>query len=131
MPSLGSDMDEGTLNEWLVKPGDTVTRGQVVAIVETTKAAVEVECWQEGIVNELVVPVGETVLVGTTLATLTAPGEQVEKHRRPRPSTKTTAKPAKAPPTVSSAPTAPPGGDAGCRQPRGGWPNRWASTSSR
>ncbi|WP_304528235.1 biotin/lipoyl-containing protein, partial [Mycobacterium sp. E3305] len=74
MPSLGSDMDEGTLNEWLVKPGDKVTRGQVVAIVETTKAAVEVECWQEGIVDELVVPVGETVQVGTTLATLTAAG---------------------------------------------------------
>lgn len=119
MPSLGSDMDEGTLNEWLVKPGDTVTRGQVVAIVETTKAAVEVECWQEGIVNELVVPVGETVLVGTTLATLTAPGEQVEKNRRPRPSTKATAKPAKAPPTVSSAPTTPPGR------------RRWASPAAR
>ena len=56
MPSLGSDMDEGTLNEWLVKPGDKVTRGQVVAVVETTKAAVEVECWQEGTINELVVP---------------------------------------------------------------------------
>ena len=42
MPALGADMDEGTLNEWLVKPGDTVTRGQVVAVVETTKAAVEV-----------------------------------------------------------------------------------------
>ena len=48
MPALGSDMDEGTLNEWLVKPGDTVTRGQVVAVVETTKAAVEVECWHDG-----------------------------------------------------------------------------------
>ena len=33
MPSLGADMDEGTLQEWLVKPGDTVTRGQVVAVV--------------------------------------------------------------------------------------------------
>ena len=46
MPALGADMDEGTLNEWLVKPGDTVTRGQVVAVVETTKAAVEIECWR-------------------------------------------------------------------------------------
>ncbi|KLO39674.1 dihydrolipoamide acetyltransferase family protein [Mycobacterium nebraskense] len=112
MPSLGSDMDEGTLNEWLVKPGDTVTRGQVVAIVETTKAAVEVECWQEGTVNELVVPVGETVQVGTTLATLTAPGEQAEKRPTPRPSTKAATKPATAPPpptpTAPSAPTAPP-----------------------
>ena len=75
MPALGADMDEGTLNEWLVKPGDTVTRGQVVAVVETTKAAVEVECWHEGTVQELLVPIGETVQVGTPLATLLAPGE--------------------------------------------------------
>ena len=78
MPALGADMDEGTLNEWLVKPGDTVTRGQVVAVVETTKAAVEVECWQEGTVNDLLVPIGETVQVGTALATLLAPGESAE-----------------------------------------------------
>ncbi|AKK27319.1 dihydrolipoamide acetyltransferase family protein [Mycobacterium sp. EPa45] len=78
MPALGSDMDEGTLNEWLVKPGDTVTRGQVVAVVETTKAAVEVECWHEGTVHELLVPVGETVQVGTALATLLEPGETAE-----------------------------------------------------
>ena len=80
MPALGSDMDEGTLDEWLVKPGDRVTRGQIVAVVETTKAAVEIECWQEGTVSELVVPVGETVQVGTVLATLLAPGERAEKH---------------------------------------------------
>ncbi|OBF09750.1 branched-chain alpha-keto acid dehydrogenase subunit E2 [Mycobacterium sp. ACS4054] len=108
MPSLGSDMDEGTLNEWLVKPGDKVTRGQVVAIVETTKAAVEVECWQEGIVEELVVPVGETVQVGTTLATLTAPGEQAEKRPKPRQAPKAAAKPATAPPPAPSAPRTPP-----------------------
>lgn len=75
MPALGSDMDEGTLDQWLVKPGDTVTRGQVVAVVETTKAAVEVECWQEGTVDRLLVPEGQTVRVGTPLATLLAPGE--------------------------------------------------------
>jgi pyruvate dehydrogenase E2 component (dihydrolipoamide acetyltransferase) len=68
-------MDEGTLNEWLVKPGDTVTRGQVVAVVETTKAAVEVECWHDGTVEELLVPVGQTVSVGTPLARLLEPGE--------------------------------------------------------
>ncbi|MGZ4528980.1 MAG: dihydrolipoamide acetyltransferase family protein [Mycobacterium sp.] len=112
MPSLGSDMDEGTLNEWLVKPGDKVTRGQVVAIVETTKAAVEVECWQEGTINELVVPVGETVQVGTTLATLAAPGEQAEKPPRPRPAAKAAATAATAPATTAAtapptAPTAP------------------------
>ena len=56
-------------------PGDSVTRGQVVAVVETTKAAVEVECWHDGTVHELLVSIGETVQVGTPLATLLAPGE--------------------------------------------------------
>ena len=75
MPSLGADMDEGRLDEWRIQPGDTVTRGQIVAVVETTKAAVEIECWQEGVVGKLLVPVGETVAVGTPLATLLEPGE--------------------------------------------------------
>ena len=52
-----------------------VTRGQVVAEVETTKAAVEIECWHEGTIQELLVPIGETVQVGTPMATLLAPGE--------------------------------------------------------
>ena len=38
MPTLGADMDEGTLDEWRVKPGDTVTRGQIVAVVEELRA---------------------------------------------------------------------------------------------
>lgn len=126
MPSLGSDMDEGTLNEWLVKPGDKVTRGQVVAIVETTKAAVEVECWQEGIVDELVVPVGETVQVGTTLATLTAPGEQAEKKPRPRPSAKAASKPAAAPAMPRPATPQPPGAPLAAPGRR-----RWVSPAAR
>lgn len=76
MPALGADMDEGMLNEWMVKPGDTVTRGQIVAVVETTKAAVEIECWHDGVVDELLVPVGQTVAVGTPLAMLLEPGEK-------------------------------------------------------
>jgi pyruvate dehydrogenase E2 component (dihydrolipoamide acetyltransferase) len=83
MPALGADMDEGTLNEWLVKPGDTVTRGQIIAVVETTKAAVEIECWQEGTVAELLVPIGQTVQVGTPMARLVAPGETAEPTATP------------------------------------------------
>jgi pyruvate dehydrogenase E2 component (dihydrolipoamide acetyltransferase) len=75
LPSLGADMDEGKLLEWKVKPGDTVKRGQVVAIVDTSKAAVDVEIWQDGTVHELIVQPGETVPVGTVLARLLAPGE--------------------------------------------------------
>lgn len=75
LPSLGADMDQGTLLQWLVKPGDAVKRGQVVAIVDTSKAAVDVEIWQDGVVHELRVPVGQKVPVDTVLATLLTPGE--------------------------------------------------------
>ncbi len=75
MPSLGADMLEGKLLEWKVGPGDNVKRGDIVAVVETPKAAVEVESWQEGVVQELLTQPGETVPVGTVMATLLAPGE--------------------------------------------------------
>jgi pyruvate dehydrogenase E2 component (dihydrolipoyllysine-residue acetyltransferase) len=78
LPSLGADMDKGKLLEWKVKPGDAVKRGQVVAVVDTSKAAVEVEIWQEGTMFEQLIPLGETVPVGTVLATLLQPGETPE-----------------------------------------------------
>jgi pyruvate dehydrogenase E2 component (dihydrolipoamide acetyltransferase) len=70
LPSLGADMDEGTLLEWHVAPGDRVKRGQVVALVDTSKAAVDVEIWQDGVVTELLIEPGEKVPVGTVLARL-------------------------------------------------------------
>ena len=48
MPSLGSDMEAGTLVEWLVTPGDTVARGDVIAVVETQKGAIEIESCRSG-----------------------------------------------------------------------------------
>ena len=84
LPSLGADMDEGTLVQWNVKPGDTVNRGQVVAVVDTTKAAVDVESWQEGTVAQLLVEPGTKVPVDTVLATFLEPGEKVDNaHRSP------------------------------------------------
>ena len=75
MPSLGADMDAGTLVEWLMQPGDVVERGQIVAVVETQKGAIDVEIFDAGTVLELLVPVGEQVPVGTTLALLVGEGE--------------------------------------------------------
>lgn len=72
MPSLGADMDAGTLVRWHVKPGDAVKRGNVVADVETDKGIVEVEIWDDGIVESIVVPPGTKVPVGTVLARLRA-----------------------------------------------------------
>lgn len=114
MPALGSDMDEGTLDEWLVKPGDPVTRGQVVAVVETTKATVEVECWHDGVVQELLVPPGETVRVGTPLATLASTDEAAAPP---------TAKPAE---RITAPSTAAPTGSPGQAHRR-----RWVSPAAR
>ena len=75
MPSLGADMDAGTLLEWHVKPGDEVKRGDVVALVDTDKAAIEVEIFQGGVIERLLVTEGERVPVGTVLATLRSPAE--------------------------------------------------------
>lgn len=75
LPSLGADMEEGTLLQWHVKPGDSVRRGQVVAVVDTSKAAVDVENWHDGVVAELRVQPGDKVPVGAVLATLRVPGE--------------------------------------------------------
>jgi len=75
LPSLGADMEEGTLLEWKVAPGDVVAKGQAIAIVDTAKAAVDVEIWHEGTVHELLVHPGEKLPVGALLATLLEPGE--------------------------------------------------------
>jgi pyruvate dehydrogenase E2 component (dihydrolipoamide acetyltransferase) len=75
LPSLGADMDEGTLLTWHVKPGDAVKRGQVVAVVDTAKAAVDVEIWHDGVVQSLQVQPGDKVPVGAVLATVLVPGE--------------------------------------------------------
>lgn len=70
MPSLGADMDEGTVVEWLVKPGDVVHRGDIVANVETQKGIIEVEIWEDGVIEALLIEVGLVVAVGTPLARL-------------------------------------------------------------
>jgi pyruvate dehydrogenase E2 component (dihydrolipoamide acetyltransferase) len=68
MPSLGADMDVGTIIEWLVQPGDTVKRGQIVAVVDTAKAAIEIEAFADGVLEEILVGPGVQVPVGTPLA---------------------------------------------------------------
>ncbi|MFJ6565700.1 dihydrolipoamide acetyltransferase family protein [Streptomyces sp. NPDC091412] len=86
MPSLGADMDEGVLREWLVTPGDQVHKGDVVAVVETDKAAIEVECFESGTVGRLLVPPGTRVAVGTPLAVIegeAAPGVRASAPEAP------------------------------------------------
>ena len=74
MPSLGADMERGTLSEWLVAVGDEVRKGQIVAVIETDKSDVEVEVFESGVVAELLVEPGTEVAVGTPLARIEAAG---------------------------------------------------------
>lgn len=74
MPALGADMEAGTLVEWLVKPGDRVKSGDVIAVIETQKGAIEVEVFSEGVVSNILIPVGERVPVGTVLAQIDGAG---------------------------------------------------------
>lgn len=97
MPSLGADMEAGKLVEWLVKPGDKVHRGDVVAVVETQKGAIEIEIFQDGTVTELLADLGLELPVGAPLATVLAEGEAL-------PETAPAAMPA---PEPNAAPEAP------------------------
>jgi pyruvate dehydrogenase E2 component (dihydrolipoamide acetyltransferase) len=72
MPALGADMDAGTVVQWLVAPGDTVRRGDVVAVVDTDKSDIDVECFDSGVVERLLVEPGQRVAVGTPLAVIGA-----------------------------------------------------------
>jgi pyruvate dehydrogenase E2 component (dihydrolipoamide acetyltransferase) len=93
MPSLGADMESATLTTWLVKPGDSVKRGDVVATVETTKGIIDIEIFDAGVIDTLVATPGAEVPVGGLLATY-------------RPSGTAAASPAVAP-TAAPAPRRP------------------------
>jgi pyruvate dehydrogenase E2 component (dihydrolipoamide acetyltransferase) len=78
MPALSPTMEEGNLSKWLVKEGDTVKSGDVLAEIETDKATMEVEAVDEGVVAKLVVPAGtEAVKVNALIAILAVEGEDV------------------------------------------------------
>lgn len=70
MPSLGADMDEGKLLEWHIKPGDKINKGDLIAVVETQKAAVEIESFRSGRVQELIAKIDDIIPVGQVIATL-------------------------------------------------------------
>ena len=68
MPKWGIEMQKGTLSEWHVKEGETVEKGQLIALVETDKITNELEASQNGKIHKLVVPEGEEHVVGQLLA---------------------------------------------------------------
>ncbi|MET3897210.1 pyruvate dehydrogenase E1 component beta subunit [Devosia sp. UYZn731] len=115
MPALSPTMEEGKLSKWLVKVGDTVKSGDVLAEIETDKATMEVESVDEGVVKELLVAEGtDNVKVNTPIALILGEGETAEAA----PAAKTAPEPSEAPvvpaekaaeaaPTLAAAPAAP------------------------
>ena len=77
MPSLGADMETGKVVQWLVRPGSRVKRGDVVAVVETHKGAIDVEIFLDGVIDKLA-PIGEELKVGAVLAQVREAGAQIE-----------------------------------------------------
>lgn len=76
MPALSPTMEEGTLARWLVKEGDSVSSGDLLAEIETDKATMEFEAVDEGVVSAILVPAGtENVKVGTVIAVIAGEGE--------------------------------------------------------
>ncbi len=113
MPALSPTMEEGNLAKWLVKEGDAVAPGDVIAEIETDKATMEVEAVDEGTVAKIVVPAGtEGVKVNAVIAVLAGEGEDVGDAAKGG-GEKAEAKPEK-------APSSPPAGEASAERAEGG-----------
>jgi len=101
MPALSPTMEEGALARWLIKPGDAVRAGDIIAEIETDKATMELEAAEDGLIGELVVPAGsEAVKVGEVIARLADPATGTAPlGQSPEPSRKT-------PPAAAPSPIA-------------------------
>jgi len=121
MPALSPTMEQGKLARWLVKPGDEVSSGDILAEIETDKATMEFEAIDEGTVQELLVPEGsEGVKVGTVIATISGedgeeeqPAEAKSPEAKPAEATSAEAKPADTAPAdaAKAKESAPPAAD--------------------
>ena len=110
MPALSPTMEEGTLAKWLVKEGDTVKSGDLLAEIETDKATMEFEAIDEGVVSQILVAEGtDGVKVGTVIAVITGEGEEAGSAKAASAAAPAAAEPkAEAPapaPAAAAAPT--------------------------
>ncbi|MFZ1479663.1 MAG: biotin/lipoyl-containing protein, partial [Paracoccaceae bacterium] len=108
MPALSPTMEEGTLAKWLVKEGDAVKSGMVIAEIETDKATMEFEAVDEGIVGKTLVAEGTAgVKVNTPIAVMVEEGEAVpEASAKAAPAAKVADAPAAAPAPAAASPAA-------------------------
>ena len=90
MPALSPTMEEGTLAKWMVKEGDTVQSGDIIAEIETDKATMEFEVVDEGIIGKILVSEGtENIAVNTAIAILLEDGENLSNEKIEEPSNET------------------------------------------
>jgi len=110
MPALSPTMEEGTLAKWLVKEGDEVKSGDILAEIETDKATMEFEAVDEGKIAKILVPEGtDGVKVGAPIAIMAGEGESVDTSAAPKADTPAPTPPkAPAPPKADVTPAAPP-----------------------
>ena len=113
MPALSPTMEEGTLAKWLVKEGDTVSSGDIMAEIETDKATMEFEAVDEGTIGKILIAAGtEGVKVNTPIAVLLEEGEDASaidssSSAAPAPAEPSKSEPAAAKPAEAKAPAAP------------------------
>ena len=82
MPQMGADMEEGTVIRWLKQEGQPVERGEIIAEIETDKANVEIEAFESGVFSKILAAEGDTVDVGTIIAVIASPDEDVSQYER-------------------------------------------------
>ena len=108
MPQMGYDMQEGTVARWHKKEGDTVTRGEVIADIETDKATVEFEAYTTGVLRKIVAEEGTVIPVGELIAVITDPDEPLPDDPLSVAKAAATVPTPESPPTPAApAPTAP------------------------
>ena len=108
MPALSSTMTEGKIVEWLKQPGDKVARGESVLVVESDKADMDVESFQDGYLAAVLMPAGSTAPVGETIGLIVETEAEIAEAKAKAPSAPAAAAPVQAPPAPapSPAPTA-------------------------
>jgi pyruvate dehydrogenase E1 component beta subunit len=105
MPALSPTMEEGTLAKWLVKEGDSVKSGDILAEIETDKATMEFEAVDEGVISKILVADGtDEVKVGTVIALIAGEGEAAEPAAAPKPEPEVAKAAAPAPAAEAAAP---------------------------
>jgi pyruvate dehydrogenase E2 component (dihydrolipoamide acetyltransferase) len=97
MPNLGHTMEEGKVSEWLKRVGQTVSKGEVIAVVESDKASFDVDCPADGVLLAIHAPAGTVVLVGSVIAEVGAPGAQASSAAPAAAASAPAAEPAAAP----------------------------------